>query len=385
MLSGCGAGDPETKGGTGGTGMSAPPIESVAASGPVTGLGPMGVAGTSLDTTNANVLLNASGTRPATELRLGMVVDTTGNLGAGSNAGNAQNIVAQSTVRGPIQSIDLVEKRVTAVGITVQLDQNTILENFTAISALQPGARIEVYGLAQDLTGRVQATRIIYHPNAAANEPVELLGTATSTSAGNIQIGGAAVATTQAQVVLVNGVSLGVPLPANTVVASNTRVRVIGNIDRNGNVIATQIIAGLAPQRAVNSTVALDGTILLATPTLVRLSDEQIDLTALPPTTAAMVIPGSRAQIRGRKQDTQVRATEARVQENTELTIFQVEGLIASFTSAASFNVAGENFSALTARFTGGSTADLTVGRRVRIKAIAGAGVLDATEITLLP
>jgi Domain of unknown function (DUF5666) len=384
MLSSCGAGDPETKGGTGGTGMSAPP-DPIAASGPVTSLGPMGVAGTSLDTTGTNVLLNATGTRPATELRLGMVVDSTGDLVGGTNSGKAQNIVAQSTVRGPVDVVDVERQRVTAVGITADVDQNTILENFTSLNTLRRGARIEVYGLAQETTGRVQATRIIYYPNALATEPVEVLGTATSVSAGSLQIGGASVATTQAQVVLVNGVSLGVPLPANTVVASNTRVRVIGTLNAEGNVIATQIVAGLAPQRAVNSLVALDGTILLSIPTLVRIAEEKIDLSDLPVQTVALVQPGIRAQIRGRKQDTLVRATDARVQQSNEQVVFQIEGVISSFTSAASFDVAGEKISAITARFNGGSTADLTASRRVRIKAVAGAGVLDATEVTFLP
>jgi hypothetical protein len=385
VLAGCGgAGDPETKTGGGGTGI-APPPEPVAASGPVNSLGPMGVAGTSLDTTNVNVLLNASGMRSSNDLRLGMVVDAAGEIQTDTNMGKAQAVVAQSTVRGPVQAIDIAAQRVASVGVIADVDQNTILENFTSLAALNRGDRIEIYGLPQETTGRVLATRIILYRNASATEPVEVLGTTSSVTPSTLQIAGASVATSQAQVVLVNGLSLGVPLPANTVVGTGTRVRVIGNLDGQGNVLATQIVAGLAPQRAVNSIVALEGTVLLSTPTLVKISDEKVDLSGLPELTAARVAPGARAQVRGRKLDTQVRATDARVVDGTDRFVYQVEGTVTEFVSSASFKVAGETISALTARFSNGSTADLNTGRRVRIKAVAGPGVLDATEVTLLP
>jgi hypothetical protein len=384
VLSGCMAGDPETKAGTGGTGI-APPPEPVAASGPVNSLGPMGVAGTSLDTTGVNVLLNASGMRSSNDLRLGMVVDAAGEIQTDTNMGKAQAVVAQSTVRGPVQAVDIAAQRVASVGVIADVDQNTILENFTSLAALNLADRIEIYGLPQETTGRVLATRIILYRNASASEPVEVLGTATSVTPSTLQIAGASVATSQAQVVLVNGLSLGVPLPANTVVGSGTRVRVIGNLDGRGNVLATQIVAGLAPQRAVNSIVALEGTVLLSAPTLVKISDEKVDLSGLPAPTVARVAPGIRAQVRGRKLDTQVRATEARVIEGNDRFVYQIEGTVTEFVSSASFKVAGETVSALTARFSNGSTADLSTGRRVRIKAVAGAGVLDATEVTLLP
>jgi Domain of unknown function (DUF5666) len=383
-LSGCVGGDPETKTGTGGSGL-APPPEPVAASGPVNSLGPMGVAGTSLDTTDVNVLLNASGMRSSSDLRLGMVVDAAGQIQTDTNIGKAQAVVAQSTVRGPVQAVDVASQRVASVGVIADVDQNTILENFTSLAGLNRGDRIEIYGLPQETSGRVLATRIILYRNASASEPVEVLGTATSVTPSTLQIAGASVATSQAQVVLVNGLSLGVPLPANTVVAADTRVRVIGRLDSQGNVLATQIVAGLAPQRAVNSIVALEGTVLLSAPTLVKISDEKVDLSGLPALTAARVAPGTRAQVRGRKLDTQVRATDARVIEGADRFVFQVEGTVSEFVSSASFKVAGETISALTAKFINGSPADLNTGRRVRIKAVAGAGVLDATEVTLLP
>ncbi len=385
---GCeGGGGIDTKTGEGGTG-SPVPSDLGSSSGPVTGVTPLGVAGTSLDTANVNALLNAAGTRPATELRLGMTVDASADLVAGTVQGKAKIIVAQSVVRGPITTVDAAAQRVTAVGIVVQVDQNTILENFSSLAGLKPSDRIEVYGLQQAKAGRIQATRVILLKDSTAANIVEVLGIATDTTSTTAIVNGVSVTITSAQVALPNGVALSAPLPPNTVIAANTRVRIVGTIDSAGNIAATQIIAGLSPTRELNAVVSIDGIVGITTPPvvgMVQIGDDKIDISGLPAATAATIAPGIRVQIRGRKQDTFVRSTEGRAFANTERVEYRVEGVITDFASAASFKVAGETISALTATFPNGATADLTVGKKVRIKGVAGAGVINATEVTLLP
>jgi Domain of unknown function (DUF5666) len=386
ILTGCDGGG-DAKVGNGGSG-SPVPSDAAASSGPVTGVSPLGVAGTSLDTTNVNALLNAAGTRPSTELRLGMTVDASADLFTGTAQGKAKIIVAQSAVRGPVSAIDSAAQRVTAVGIVTQLDQNTILENFSSLAGLKPGDRIEVYGLQQAKAGRIQATRVTLLKDAATADTVEVLGIATDTTSTTSIVNGVSVTTTSAQVVLPNGVALSAPLPPNTVIAANTRVRIVGTLNSAGNIAATQIIAGLSPTRDVGAIVSIDGIVGIMNPPvagMVQIGEDKIDISGLPAATAATIAPGFRVQIRGRKQDTFVRATEGRAFANTERFEYRVEGVITDFTSVASFKVAGETISAMTATFVGGATADLGIGKKVRIKGVAGAGVIEATEVTLLP
>jgi Domain of unknown function (DUF5666) len=217
--------------------------------------------------------------------------------------------------------------------------------------------------------------------------PKQLMGTATNTTSTTVVVNGANVTTTQAQVILPNGVALSAPLPPNTVVAANARVRIVGKLDSTGNIIANQIIAGLSPTREANAIVSIDGIVSISTPAepnIIQIGEDKIDLGGLIATTAAQMNPGVRVQIRGRKQGTIVRATEGRVFTNAERIEYRVEGIITEFKSIASFKVSGETVSAITANFVGGGTADLGVGKKIRIRGVAGAGVIDATELTFI-
>jgi hypothetical protein len=386
LLSACEVGSPESKTGTSGTGSPVPSSDAASSSGPVTGVASLGVAGTSLDTTEAKALVNTAGTRPSTDIRLGMTVDASGELVSGTIKGKATKLVAQSAVRGPVAALDLALMRVTTVGVVAQIDQNTIFENFSTLSELTFNKKVEIYGLQQTTVGRITATRIIL---LNANEPdtVEVLGTATNTTSTTVVVNGANVTTTQAQVILPNGVALSAPLPPNTVVAANARVRIVGKLDSTGNIIANQIIAGLSPTREANAIVSIDGIVSISTPAepnIIQIGEDKIDLGGLIATTASQISPGVRVQIRGRKQGTIVRATEGRVFTNAERIEYRVEGIITEFKSIASFKVSGETVSAITANFVGGGTADLGVGKKIRIRGVAGAGVIDATELTFI-
>jgi Domain of unknown function (DUF5666) len=284
-LIGCDGGI-DTKTGSNGTG-SPVPSSAASSSGPVTGVASLGVAGTSLDTTGTKALVNTAGTRPSTDIRLGMTVDASGDLFAGTTQGKATKLVAQSAVRGPVSAIDMSLMRVTTVGVVAQIDQNTIFENFAALSELTLNKRIEIYGLQQTTVGRITATRIILltdtQNNATDSDTVEVLGTATNTTSTTVVVNGANVTTTQAQVILPNGVALSAPLPPNTVVAANARVRIVGKLDNTGKIIASQIIAGLSPTREVNAIVSIDGIVSISTPAvpnMIQIGEDKIDLSS---------------------------------------------------------------------------------------------------------
>ncbi len=378
---GCEGGGIDTKTGTGGTG-DAPFPTAVSASGPVTSFGTLGVAGNSLDESKATTQINTTTNRSAADLRLGMTVDVNGNIPvANSTQGTSSVIVAQSTVQAPVKKIDITNQRIIVLGYTIQLDQNTILDGFTKIDELRANDRIEAFGLPRPTTNEFLATRIALYRNIAITDPVEIVGVATDVGSGTFSLQGLSVIS---QIVLNVQNTNGSPA---TPLVSGARVRVIGQIEPNGTFTPAQIFAAPLPVRANNTLVALDGPIqslVAGAPGQVIVNDVQIDASGLSSSIVNALAPGVRVQLRSRKDTGVPKAFDGRIITATDRVTYQFDGTISDFTSRALFKVRGETVNASTATFIGGTVTDLAAGKKVRIKAVAGAGVLDAMEVTLL-
>ncbi len=376
-LSHCG-GDGKT--GSNGTGSVPPVEEALTASGPITTLGPTGVGGTSLDDASAQLQINAQSARSTSELRLGMFAEAGGTIIGSATNGTARSLSAQSAVVGQITAINPVARTLTVVTVPVSIDQNTILDGFSGLSALSLGARIEVYGLPQLPSNIVAATRIgILPPDATA--PVEILGNATGATINQITVAGTFVSTSGATLII-GGVPQISPSPG-ALIAENTRVRVIGVFDAARNSIAaTQVVGGLTPVRNDNSVLVLDGLAQSVTaPGRFRLNDADVDAGAVG---GGSVVAGARVQVRGRKANGVLTASEFRQIAAADRITYVAQGDIANFNSVASFRVRGELFTSVGANIVGGTAADLVNGRRVRIRAVAGAGVLQAIDVTFV-
>ena len=377
-LSHCGGGDGKT--GSNGTGSVPPLEESLTASGPITTLGPTGVGGISLDDAAAQLQINAQSGRSASELRLGMFAEAGGTIIGSSASGTARTLSAQSAVLGPITAINPAARTLTVVTVPVSIDQNTILDGFSGLSNLSLGTRVEVYGLPQLPANIVAATRIsILPPDAAA--PVEILGSATGATVNQVNIAGLSVSTSGATLII--GGAPPVLLSPGVLIAENMRVRVIGVFDAARNSIAaTQVVGGLSPVRNDDSVLVLDGLVQsVAAPGRFRLNDTDVDAAVVG---GNSVVAGARVQVRGRKAAGVLTASEFRQIAAADRVIYVIQGDIANFSSAASFRVRGELFSAATASLVGGTAADLANGRRVRIRALAGTGILQATDVTFV-
>jgi Domain of unknown function (DUF5666) len=385
LFFGCEGGD--TKTGSSGTGTippitATPPPTTLTASGPATAFLQLGLAGYTLDEAAATVQINTGANRKATELRLGMTIDVNGQIPfANSTQGTVASIATQSIVRAPVRSIDAATLRISVLSLIVQLDQNTILDGFTSINDLKAGDRIEVYGLPKTLANEFLATRVIVNRNAAITDPLELVGVASSVSASQFQLQGLIInGTTAANVQSVAG-------GAATTLVEGNRVRVIGTLGSANSITLTQMFASPLPTRADNTLIALDGPVqsLVATaPGNVVVNDVQVDTTGLPSSVTTALIPGARVQLRSIKTTGVAKATDGKVITATERIPYQFEGTISEFTSSASFKVRGETVNASTAIFANGTATDLAVGKKVRIKAVAGAGVLDASDVTIV-
>ncbi len=376
-LSHCG-GDGKT--GSNGTGSVPPVEESLTASGPITTLGPTGVGGTALDDTGAQLQINAQNSRPVAELRLGMFAEAGGVIVGSATSGTARSLSAQSAVLGPITAINPAARTLTVVTVPVSIDPNTIFDGFAGLATLSPGARVEVYGLPQPPSNNIVATRInLLSPDVSA--PVEILGVVSGSTINQINVAGLSVSTSSATLLI--GGAPPVSLSPGILIAENTRVRVIGVFDAARNsVVATQVVGGLSPVRNDNSVLVLDGLVQSVTaPGRFRLNDTDVDAGAVG---GGSVVAGTRVQVRGRKANGVLTASEFRQIAAADRITYVAQGDIANFNSVASFRVRGELFTSVGANIVGGTAADFVNGRRVRIRAVAGAGVLQAIDVTFV-
>jgi hypothetical protein len=384
ILSGCGgAVGEETKTGTSGTGMAAPSDPTVS-SGPATSLDPLTLAGNRLDETGAVVVINSASNRSSNDLRLGMSIDVSGEFGVGGTTPKATLVSAQSLVRGPLRGVDSARQQLTVLGLAARMDQNTLKDGFASLGELKTGDRVEIHGVTEPDSAAILATRVTKLPNTAASEPVEIVGTVERLSGSQFQMRGITVTT--------NSAPQASPPPgaATTAVAlaNGARVRAIGSLNGDLSLNASQIIATPVPARALGALVTVDGLVqevLGGAPARVRINDAEIDVSGLPSATANGMVVGARAVVRGRKEATAVRASEARVIAPSDRIAYQVSGAVTDYSSRAAFKVRGEQINANAASFVGGTITDLAAGKRVRVIGIAGAGSLDATEVTFLP
>ena len=382
LLTACGGGGgADTKTGFGGSGDPPPPTNALTAAGPLSSVGVAGIAATGLDDRASPIFINTQAGQPFTALKLGMVAEVTGTIPANATSatpGTATNIIVESAIVGSVSSVDLTNQRVIVLPLTVQIDQNTIFEGLTSLASLNPGMRVEVYGLPQPESKTVLATRLISLP-AVAGAPVELLGTATNVSAFQFTLQGAAVSIgTLANVITPTGI-----VPGTSSIVENARLRVSGNYSVGSNsLVANQIVTGIPVVRNDNTNIVLDGIVQsVGANGRFRLNDTDVETTAVNAATATI---GSRIQVKGVKTAGVLVATDFRRIGVGERIQYVVQGEIANLVSAGNFKIRGESISASTATFVGGTAADLVNGRTVRIKVQVVAGRLEATEVSFV-
>lgn len=374
-----GGGGADTKTGFGGSGD--PPLltDALTAAGPFSTIGVAGIAATGLDDRVAPIFINTQAGQSFNALKLGMVAEVNGTIPANAvtaASGTATNIIVQSAVVGPVNSVDLANQRVVVMPLTLQVDQNTIFEGLNSLTSLIAGSRVEAYGLPQTESKTLLATRLILLP-AIAGAPLELVGTATNVSAFQLTLQGVTVSTaTLASVTTPSGIAAG-----TSSIVENARVRVMGNYSGSTNsMVPSQVVTGITVTRNDNSIIVLDGIVQsVGVNGRFRLNDTEVETAA-----TNVVTVGARLQVKGRKTAGVLVATDFRRIAVGERLQFVVQGEIGSVMSSANFRVRGESINATTASFVGGTAADLVAGRVVRIKAQLNAGRLEATEVSFI-
>ncbi len=363
VLSGCG-GDANT--GSNGTGILPVPTEPTVASGPLTSLGPLGIAASQLTDTGTSVQVDFDSQRPATDLRLGMPVDAAGLVSLSTNTGVASSAVAQSLVLGPATSVDAARSSLRVMGVSVRADSNTLLDGVASLAEIPLGDQVEVFGLQLPTNQGIHATRLVVR-RGAPNAPVEAIAIYPDFSP-------------PAAFLTVDGLQLNLTgVGFSTLRAGLIRVR--GTYDAASNsLIATTVASPSVPSRAEAAVVYVDGFVLVQTaPSRFQVGDVYVDTLAV----GATLSVGTRVSVRGRMRGGILEVDQLAVIASGQRIEYRVEGPITAMASVADFTVRGERIDASQAVFSNGSAASLVPGQRVRVRGTAGPGKLTAVEVTI--
>ncbi len=143
-----------------------PPVGGISgngiAIGPVTTFGSIVVNGVRYETGAANFTINdvAGGTQ--TDLKVGDVVEVIGTINSDGTTGTANSVVFDDSVKGPVESIDLVAGQLIVLGQTVFVSPDTSFDDGfspASLDGVSVAQIIEVSGQF-DANGNIVATRI---------------------------------------------------------------------------------------------------------------------------------------------------------------------------------------------------------------------------------
>ncbi len=387
LLLGC---TEEVKVGSNGTGIAAP-VEDVGLEASIKGLGPTQIGGVSVDDATAAIAINTQVISMPSNLRLGMQVNAIGvPVTNAATKAKLTQLIAQSAVRGPVQRVDAVLNEITVLNRSYRVDANTILSGVDRVGNLSVGNFVEIFATPAAPQSAELATRLVrvsanFDP---ARDTVEVLGRITSLSAQGFALPNVQVNSTIGAfaIPLPGSVQTTAPAPMQLGVAN--LVRVLGTLNAAGSVDATRIITGLETIRKANAEVQLEGLVQETTGNpinRIKVANTMFDVAKISSELLSQVRLNAKVEITATQLSTGLVASKMRLVPPEERTEFTLEGAISEFTSAASFVVQGELVNAMQASFTAGNLADLANGKRVTLKAQAGAGRLDARTIAILP
>ncbi len=136
----------------------APSTKPSVAKGSVTGFGSIYVNGVRYNTDNALFIVDGV-IGSESDLMVGQVVSVTGTIDADGANGTADVVTYDDAVEGPISSINAALNRMTVLGQTVLVSEDTAFANADSLSDLSKNVVVEVSGFT-DADGNVVATYV---------------------------------------------------------------------------------------------------------------------------------------------------------------------------------------------------------------------------------
>ena len=346
--------------GTGGTGS---PIFS---QGSISGFGSVIVNGVKFDDLQASVEIDGV-TAASADLRLGMVADVVGSVGADPALGAASSIGVWSVAQGAV-------KRVTAtsfmvVGMSIQTDAATVFEGVASCAELVAGQTVTVWGLQTSADAREwTATRVALAP---ATVPFVNSGLISSSDS-QFYLNGLLLTLTEA---LAKGLK------------NDDLVRVQGSLSTNGKsltVTGVKLLGTLAvaPQQG---DVEIEGYVSSLTPPYgFVMNNLSVDTrSAVTSPIGAVIAVGTRVEVYGTLSGGVLIASLVKLEDESSPSQTEISGTITTFTSVADFVLRGQrcDASAPDVVFSHGSAANLKVGAMVQLKGINEGDVLKVKSV----
>lgn len=142
---------------SGGTGQTA----QTSSAGRISGFGSVIVNGVRFDDTRATVVDEDGVAHTRSDLKLGMVVDITGELRGNSGNGVAYSIQFGNEIAGPVESVDTTTGQLVVLGQVVRVDADTLFSGYAAgLADALAGDLVEVFAFYDTSSASYTATRI---------------------------------------------------------------------------------------------------------------------------------------------------------------------------------------------------------------------------------
>lgn len=307
-------------------------------------------------------------------LKLGMRTEVTGSVSSDGTTGIATSCVVDTSVRGPVASIDAATSSFKIRAISVQTDDKTVFEGASNLATLKVGDWVEVNG-SVDFTNRVvQSTRVEVKPPEDVGRLV-LFGKATSVTATRFTLGDLSVDFSKARLIGFDG----------NVIPEGAVVRVRSNISPAANVLQATVVKAVKAPRLLDGTpAAVEGRVQQ----FKSVSDFLVSGTAVDATDAEFqhgsvsdLSEGKRVIVYGTLANGKIMAKKLRFFRNEQDGEVRLIGMVSDYVSVSSFKVRGVAVDASAAAFEGGDAAQLTDGRLVEIKGQSAGAVVKATKV----
>ena len=366
LMVGCGGGGADA----GTSGMATPSGTTVVAytQGTITGFGSVIVNGVRFDDTAATVTDDDGSKQALGALRLGMRVEVdSGTVDRLSATAKAMALRFGGLVTGPVSAVDTSANTLTVMGQVVDVTTTTVFDDTlaTGLSAITPGAVVEVHGLRDAATGHIVATRVEPESNATA---YKLRGTvaALDTTAKTFSIGGAAISYAGVAAVptaLANGVNLRVAL-ATAAVSGVWQATALGVRAARTDSLAQAHVRGAISAFTSAAAFTVDGIVVDASNA------------AFPDGSTGLAL-GAQVEVEGTLSNGVLVATKVGLESRhtgDDSRRFELHGAISTIdTTAKTFVLRGVtvNYGG-TVAYTGGTEAGLVVGAKVEVKGGVG-------------
>ncbi len=205
---------------SGGTGQTA----QTTSAGRISGFGSVIVNGVRFDDSQASIVDDEGATRARGDLKLGMVVEVTGERRGNSGNGVASRIQFGNEIAGPVESVDTAAGQLVVLGQQVRVDADTLFSGYArGLADVLAGDLLEVFAFYDTTTSAYIATRIERKATLAAYKLRGRISALNTIDNHSFSIGGALIdyagIAPPALPRLANGLSVRVSLQTTPVAA----------------------------------------------------------------------------------------------------------------------------------------------------------------------